>query len=226
MVTLVLAAIVLGWCALAPRGSLARMWGRGAPAGPPFALWVVRDATSAGVTLRTIPIEMVSWDEPSRLLQDRPGDVLELRVLTRPARDGLAATAWRRWTYSESWGASFTSAERARARVLLAEALGAQGHPAAAAWVRRRGDPAALDVSWGGVALNAVFVLLVLALVASTGWVARTSAYRVERSLARGRCPACGYGLGGVPVEGLGMVRCPECGRGWTGIRSSVAGSG
>ncbi len=33
--------------------------------------------------------------------------------------------------------------------------------------------------------------------------------------LVRGRCPACGYGLGGVPQGEGGLVGCPECQAKW-----------
>lgn len=40
------------------------------------------------------------------------------------------------------------------------------------------------------------------------GWV-------ILQMLADGRCPRCGYEIGGVPADGDGCAVCPECGAAW-----------
>jgi hypothetical protein len=56
---------------------------------------------------------------------------------------------------------------------------------------------------------GAMLALAVLAvsLTGLPGWVREARRRRAERSLARGRCPECGYS-----IQGLASAVCPECG--------------
>jgi hypothetical protein len=67
---------------------------------------------------------------------------------------------------------------------------------------------------WTGYLHNALILVCVFLFCISMAWVPRApewlAATRRQRALARGRCPSCGYQLGGLPD----MV-CPECGKSW-----------
>lgn len=111
------------------------------------------------------------------------------------------------------------------------------------AWARARKDPttrramAAVAVAAGVLSLlplafwllgpqAAGLMILSVVIAPTTGavlgalaavrnaWRERPARLQAEM-LARGLCPACGYGLAGVPPEEDGCRRCPECSAFW-----------
>lgn len=194
------------------RGLLARAGAADPPRAPELtaSAYFVRD----GEAIRRLDPDRESWDEASRVIDERPGDMLVLVYSGRREHSGL----WAPTRLDEQHaivasdrlpGRTFTPAQRDQARARfaaeLARDLGAhvEGALAAGAHTGRR-------LLWAGYAHNLLTLAALAGLVCSARWVpeawARRQARRRARALAAGRCPRCAY-----PVAGLQAARCPEC---------------
>jgi hypothetical protein len=190
--------------------------------GGPIAWFAIRE----GSELRLTHPNEVSWDEVTRLLSERPGDVLGIACAGARRRTGLWAPTREHETVRIElrYGSGFTPRERERARALFIDTVIAPAWRAPADGDDpqsperldhlRRGDVEATRVLWGGHVHNAASLLALLAALYSLQWVPRAPAWlrarRHARALARARCPQCGYSITGLPGN-----RCPECGRTW-----------
>ncbi len=176
-------------------------------------LYFVREPTG----LRIVDPDITSWDEPSRLLRERPQEVLLMHYLAMRLRQGtwgLTEDA-RAYRLAESLGSSFTPEERQEARRIYLERLAARGQIDSARAERLKvADFSEDHLLWRGYAFNIACLAGAIALLYSLRWIPRTPAWFRARhrtqALRRGRCPRCGYTISGLPEP-----RCPECGETW-----------
>lgn len=171
-------------------------------------LYVIREPQG----FRTIDPELESWDELSRIIDQRPRDVAEAVYSDRRFRSGFWAPTRRTHDVRirlMPMAGEWTLQEEAQVRRLFAAALSGERHVEPAVLT-----PAGLTTStiiWTGVAHNAAaltaFALLILSLAWIPESVRRFRARKRERAIARGVCPNCGYVVRGLP-DGV----CPECG--------------
>lgn len=176
-------------------------------------LYFVREPTG----LRLIDTDAESADDITRLLMERPGDVLLLRYQPRIVRQGL-------WAITEQadhhrivaeFGSNFTPAEREEAlRRFIAYAAAVMPHVSDEVFTAlARGETINRHTTIAsGWVVNITTLALLGAFLLSLRWVFRVPgqvrAWRGRRALAAGRCPACGYS-----IQDLESSICPECGR-------------
>ncbi len=83
-----------------------------------------------------------------------------------------------------------------------------------------------LGVVAGSVTGNmGAWLMLGTSMGASVGFTAGFIWWAVTRPSTRGRCPACGYDMHGLPCDaGTGEATCPECGGAVAELTSSETG--
>lgn len=212
LVVLAAEARLVLWTNPVARELLARAGAASPVRAPEFtaSAYFVRD----GETIRRIDPDRESWDEATRIIDQRAGDMLVLVYSGRRRHSGL----WAPTRVHESHalvasdrlaGSNFTPEQLRRARALFAGDLARHLSGPAGAALRER-DYQGRRVLWAGYAHSLVTVAALAGFVLSLRWVpeawARRRTRRRAAALAAGRCPRCAY-----PIAGLGAARCPEC---------------
>ena len=163
--------------------------------------------------LRMLDPNNQSWDEATRVLAERPGDVLQL-TFSRQTR------AWGWWSPFLEFttlsidadptlpGRTFTPAQREEARHRFLDDFGlGYLEPIGRLAGMRRGERNFTRVIWSGVRTNLTWLLAVAAFVYSLRWFPERRSARRRELLDRHLCPRCGYSTRGLPEP-----KCPECG--------------
>lgn len=184
---------------------------------------------------RLIDVEAESWDEMSKIVVDRPADVIECSLDYGQGLEGLFG-ATRRVTYGnvrmQLWTATntFTKKDIQEARRIYVEWITRYRERLGVLftdeeWAELKNGPVGrVEHLWMGYAHNlltapALVVLVYSASVGLVPWLVRLPwtlrAWRQERRIGRGECPRCRYAIAGLTEK-----KCPECGEEWrTGDR-------
>lgn len=181
-----------------------------------------------GPGFRLIDPEAESWNELSRLVVERPTEVMHCFFDSGSGLEGVLA-ATRRVTFAdvriELWTAEnpFTDEEIVRVRRGFLEWVRnnrAGVELADEEWARLRFSTVKrVETRWGGHVQSAC--LLMLAGLTMYSWCAglipwavrlpaRARMWKRERRIARRECPRCRYA-----IAGLAERKCPECGEEW-----------
>jgi len=200
-------------------GGFVRHFGSGRIYHPAFSqVFAVREAT--GFVIKDPDNE--SWDEVTRLLDDRPWDVYRVQYrLDHVDRIGFYAPTIENhlWfvtvgTFSSSANGFEVSEPLIRGAFVSWAERDRQLMPALGAQLKAVGFAEERAVIPIGYLHNTLAASALLLFFYSLSWVPRAPAYlaatRAQRRLALGRCPYCNYSIVGLPEP-----VCPECGRGW-----------
>lgn len=186
--------------------------GRALPQGdPPMGDFIaVREPTG----FRRLHPEEDSWDETTRLLAQRPQDMVLFSAMYHEGSFGVwAPTRHSRAIRLDSTvgsGIPKAEADALRARFLDEFGFPARFSAASRATLVAGGTAAESGVVWSGYAHDAAALMALALLILSLGWVSLgpwSRSSRRARAMARARCPRCGYSIRALPEP-----RCPECG--------------
>jgi hypothetical protein len=164
--------------------------------------------------LRAIDPDSESWDELSRIIDQRPRDVAHARYHDESYRTGFWAetrVVHRNYIQLSPMAGDWTPDEEARARALMLRELKDEQPPDRDAVLTAAGY-SSTTILWSGYLHNTAALAAFILFVLSLRWIPdtrrRLRAKRRDRALARGLCPSCGYSIKDLPAG-----PCPECGR-------------
>jgi hypothetical protein len=179
----------------------------------PLSVYVARGPGG----LRLIDENTESWDELSRLVTARPGDVvMVMRHIDRGRRGVYAPTRWVEGVRIEvvalGVGGRWPAEEIAEARQLFVDWMDEQLAPEKRVAGLREADYRRSTLLWAGYVHDLVALAAALALLYSLRWNLSPAVWRARRWawwVGRGECLGCGFAFVGLadrkgPVWGVG----------------------